>query len=127
MPAFKSPPPMTVCRVPGQFDVMIGSETFGPNGGRLGLLGPVARPGACSRQVATTAQWSGRLSLLQAVLASRVGLIPIEETPLVEGHIGLQGFKYLIKALENTAEAGILETPKEPSGSDEKNLKIIFE
>lgn len=41
-------------------------------------------------QVATTAQWSGRLALLRTVLASRSGLIPIEETPLILQRIGLQ-------------------------------------
>jgi hypothetical protein len=68
--------------------------------GRLSLAGPGRRPallvlailavGQITWQVATTAQWSGRLAMLAAVLASRSGLIPIEETPLVARRIGLQ-------------------------------------
>ena len=43
-----------------------------------------------------------------------------------KGFIGLKGFKYLINCLKGRAEAGILETPKEPEGSDKKNLKVLF-
>ena len=43
-----------------------------------------------------------------------------------KGYIGLKGFKYLIQCLKGRAEAGILETPKEPEGSDKKNLKLLF-
>ena len=43
-----------------------------------------------------------------------------------KGFIGLKGFKYLISCLKNQAEAGILETPKEPMNADKNNLKILF-
>ncbi len=43
-----------------------------------------------------------------------------------KGHIGLKGFKYFIKRISHIAEAGILETPKEPLYSDRKNLKILY-
>jgi deoxyribonuclease-4 len=43
-----------------------------------------------------------------------------------KGFIGLKGFKYLTNCLKDRAEAGILETPKEPEGSDIKNLKLLF-
>ena len=43
-----------------------------------------------------------------------------------KGHIGLAGFKYLIKKVKDIAEAGILETPKEPDGADKVNLKILY-
>jgi len=45
---------------------------------------------------------------------------------LGKGYIGVKGFKYLVKRLEKIAEAGILETPKEPEGSDKKNLALLF-
>ena len=43
-----------------------------------------------------------------------------------KGFIGDGGFQYLIKKLDKIAEAGILETPKEPEGSDKKNLSLLF-
>lgn len=45
---------------------------------------------------------------------------------LGKGYIGAPGFKYLVNKLRNIAEAGILETPKEPYGSDKKNLSKLF-
>ncbi|MCB4791881.1 MAG: deoxyribonuclease IV [Elusimicrobia bacterium] len=43
-----------------------------------------------------------------------------------KGFIGLSGFKYIIRSLKEKVEAGILETPKEPVGSDKKNLRLLF-
>ena len=45
---------------------------------------------------------------------------------LGKGFIGAPGFKYLISKVKNIARAGILETPKEPEGSDKKNLSLLF-
>jgi hypothetical protein len=60
-------------------------------GRRLALLVlAILAVGQITWQVATTAQWSGRLSLFRAVLAGGSGLIPIEKTPLVARQIGLQ-------------------------------------
>ncbi len=42
------------------------------------------------------------------------------------GYIGKEGFKYLIKKVNAIAQAGILETPKEPEGSDKKNLALLY-
>ncbi|MCX5781909.1 MAG: deoxyribonuclease IV [Elusimicrobia bacterium] len=45
---------------------------------------------------------------------------------LGKGHIGLEGFKYLIKKVKNEVEAGILETPKDSLRADKRNLSILF-
>lgn len=45
---------------------------------------------------------------------------------LGKGHIGIEGFRYFIKRVKYTADAGILETPKDTPMSDKKNLKILF-
>lgn len=45
---------------------------------------------------------------------------------LGKGHVGEEGFKYLISRLKHTVSAGILETPKEPEGADRKNLSLLF-
>ena len=45
---------------------------------------------------------------------------------LGKGFIGVRGFKYLVSKLKNIVQAGILETPKEPEGSDRKNLSLLF-
>ncbi len=45
---------------------------------------------------------------------------------LGKGHIGLKGFKYLIKKVKNEVEAGILETPKDLHSADKNNLSILF-
>jgi deoxyribonuclease-4 len=42
------------------------------------------------------------------------------------GHIGLKGFRSLTHHLHGIVDCGILETPKEPEGSDKKNLEILF-
>jgi len=42
------------------------------------------------------------------------------------GHIGLAGFRALLARMKETAEAGILETPKLPEFSDKKNLAALF-
>ncbi|MBN1622226.1 MAG: deoxyribonuclease IV [Endomicrobiales bacterium] len=43
-----------------------------------------------------------------------------------KGHIGSDGFKYLIKCLKNKVEAGILETPKDSDNADSENLSNLF-
>ncbi|MBN1823784.1 MAG: deoxyribonuclease IV [Endomicrobiales bacterium] len=45
---------------------------------------------------------------------------------LGKGSIGLKGFARLVAKLGGVAEAGILETPKEPDGADGRNLRILF-
>jgi deoxyribonuclease-4 len=45
---------------------------------------------------------------------------------LGRGHIGAAGFRHLVKRLGPIAEAGILETPKEPESSDKKNLSLLY-
>lgn len=45
---------------------------------------------------------------------------------LGKGFIGVKGFRYLIRRIGHVAEAGILETPKEPPSADRKNLAILF-
>jgi deoxyribonuclease-4 len=45
---------------------------------------------------------------------------------LGKGFIGALGFKYLVSKVKNIAQAGILETPKEPEGSDDQNLSLLF-
>ena len=45
---------------------------------------------------------------------------------LGKGMIGEEGLKYLVKRLNKSAEAGILETPKEPGEADKRNLKLLF-
>ncbi len=43
-----------------------------------------------------------------------------------KGHIGLEGFRYLIKRLKNHVNAGILETPKDSADADSNNLNVLF-
>jgi hypothetical protein len=77
--------------LPPLFLHLSGRFSLGGTGRRLAVMViAILAVGQITWQVAATAQWSGRLALLQAALASRVGLIPIEETPLVERHVGLQ-------------------------------------
>ena len=45
---------------------------------------------------------------------------------LGKGFIGLDGFRYLVSQVKLTAEAGILETPKDDPDSDKKNLDTLF-
>ena len=45
---------------------------------------------------------------------------------LGKGYIGEKGFRYLVRKLNGIAEAGILETPKEPEGSDKRNLSLLY-
>jgi len=45
---------------------------------------------------------------------------------LGDGMIGAKGLEYFVKAVKDIAEAGIIETPKEPEGSDALNLKKLF-
>lgn len=42
------------------------------------------------------------------------------------GLIGKKGLKYFVNSVKNIAEAGIIETPKEPLGSDKINLEKLF-
>lgn len=43
-----------------------------------------------------------------------------------KGHIGPAGFMFMIGKLNGVAEAGILETPKEPESADKRNLKLLM-
>jgi len=43
-----------------------------------------------------------------------------------EGSIGMTGFTEIIKAFDPLVQAGILETPKDPPGSDRKNLDTVL-
>lgn len=43
------------------------------------------------------------------------------------GMIGEKGLKHFVRRIKDTAEAGIIETPKKPEGSDKKNLQKLFE
>jgi len=45
---------------------------------------------------------------------------------LGKGYIGAKGFACLVRRLAPIAAAGIIETPKEPEGSDKKNLGLLF-
>ncbi|MCL2334654.1 MAG: deoxyribonuclease IV [Endomicrobia bacterium] len=45
---------------------------------------------------------------------------------LGNGMIGAKGLEYFVKSVKDIAEAGIIETPKEPEGSDIINLKKLF-
>jgi deoxyribonuclease-4 len=45
---------------------------------------------------------------------------------LGKGCIGTKGFKYLVSRIENIADAGILETPKDTPSSDQQNLSLLF-
>ena len=43
-----------------------------------------------------------------------------------KGHIGLPGFRHLIKKVKCHAAAGILETPKDSPAADKRNLRTLF-
>lgn len=43
------------------------------------------------------------------------------------GMIGEKGLKHFVRRIKDTAEAGIIETPKKPEGSDKENLQKLFE
>ena len=45
---------------------------------------------------------------------------------LGKGHIGVTGLKYIVEKLAKAVAAGILETPKEPEGSDIRNLNLLY-
>jgi deoxyribonuclease-4 len=45
---------------------------------------------------------------------------------LGKGFIGLEGFRYLISKVKLTAQAGILETPKDSPVADKQNLHTLF-
>jgi deoxyribonuclease IV len=45
---------------------------------------------------------------------------------LGKGFIGAKAFRYLIKAVKNTAEAGIMETPKDSETADKENIEKLF-
>lgn len=42
------------------------------------------------------------------------------------GMIGEKGLKHFVKSVKDIAEAGIIETPKDPRDSDRKNLEKLF-
>lgn len=46
---------------------------------------------------------------------------------LGSGMIGEKGLKHFVRRIKDTVEAGIIETPKKPEGSDKKNLQKLFE
>lgn len=43
------------------------------------------------------------------------------------GMIGEKGLKYFVQSVKNIAEAGIIETPKEPEGSDKNNITKLIQ
>ncbi|AKL97613.1 deoxyribonuclease IV [Endomicrobium proavitum] len=45
---------------------------------------------------------------------------------LGKGLIGAKGLKHFVQAVKNTAEAAIIETPKEPENADRLNLEQLF-
>jgi hypothetical protein len=59
------------------------------------LVAAILAVGQITWQIATTAQWSGRLSLFRDVLAGGSGLMPFEQTPLARDRIGLQAVRPL--------------------------------